>query len=567
MKMKKMRRKELLIGTVAFILAAVIMALCLVSPGVPEPKDFNKILSMWDVCKQREVADRIYVIDCSTFETIEARHLAVSLQGVVARSKPTIFIVTNDMDKKYLEIMKENGKDLVYTDSNGDNWTIETLLKKFKGYVKDDSYVLYKPSENGEGLNVATNYASLYGYLPVPESLEKIAKRAGLTIKEDLTNEEYDVNFQEEFFDEHKNEFQFKAVVSQKYDATGLRDLAIQQGFYVFYVDEDKDTDKFRGKIFEHIGNNVPVLGWAKYEVDYVSQASENGNMVIPSDHCHNNSILASVRCELQDQGHKGTRRHTDKTKHYCALVFSDGDNIQWIQNGYEEYFEKLELKRQFPVTWSISPLMQEFSPFTLNMVYSQATQDDYFIAGVSGAGYIHPTEYPKDALTGYTDVTAATMFKSDLDYVSILDFTPETNGDEKRLEDSLEYYARYSNIKGGVLSLDPDKYAGGQGRVYFVNGKPFISNRLSLWHPDGEGADVTEEWLTQQANIVNEYPVDIKSIDGYSVINVHPWSISVEDMAFFVSQLDKDVELVTLDELMLLVRENVPHETASPSK
>ena len=100
-------------------------------------------------------------------------------------------------------------------------------------------------------------------------------------------------------------------------------------------------------------------------------------------------------------------------------------------------------------------------------------------------------------------------------------------------------------------------------GKIYFANDKPFISNRFSLWHPDGEGTVITEEWLQEQAKIINDYPTDINSINGYSVINVHPWTISIENLAYFVSQLDEDVQLVTLDELLTMVGENIPHKTA----
>ncbi|MBQ4604249.1 MAG: hypothetical protein IJB16_06560, partial [Clostridia bacterium] len=98
-----------------------------------------------------------------------------------------------------------------------------------------------------------------------------------------------------------------------------------------------------------------------------------------------------------------------------------------------------------------------------------------------------------------------------------------------------------------------------------FVNNKPFITYRLSLWHPDGEGATMTNEWLDEQAAIVNSYPADINSINGYSVINIHPWTVSIENLAYFVSQLDDGIVLVTLDELMAMIEKNVPHQNARP--
>lgn len=557
--------KKVIIPVVAIILIFAVVVGVFSTSKIPEPKSAEEISHLGDFIEDFKTEDSLYVIDSGTFKSIEERHLAVSLQGIVAKKTPLIFIITNDMDRKYLEKISESGIELIYNDKKGEQWTIATLLKEFKDYIGDNGYTLYTESEKGEGLNIATNLASLYGWLPVHKSLEKLAKDADLELKEDLLEKEYNVALQEEYFEKYKNEFNCKAVVSLKYEATGLRDLAIQQGFYMFYIDDDEDTDELRSKIIDYAGDNVPVLGWAKYEVEYVTQASENGNMVIPSDHSHNNSFLASFDYKIPEQPHNQTKEYTDKTKHYCALVFSDGDNVQWIQNGYSEYFEKLSLKTQFPITWSFSPFMQEFSPVTANMVYSSATENDYFIAGVSGAGYMHPTEYPLDALAEFTDLTSSMMAKNGLSYVSILDNTPDGFVDDKIIEHRLGYYARYDNIKGGVLSLDPERYEGGKGKVYFANDKPFVSNRLSLWHPDGEGANVTEEWLKEQADIVNSYPADIETINGYSVINVHPWTISVENLAYFVSQLDDDVQLVTLDELLTMVGNNIPHKTVTP--
>lgn len=557
--------KKIIIPVVAVVLIVAVLIGTFSGTKIPEPKSNEEIASLGDFIEEFKTEEKLYVVDSGTFKSIEERHLAVSLQGVVAKKAPLIFIITNDMDRKYLEKISESGIELIYNDKNGNPWIISTLLNEFKDFIGDNGYALYKESEKGEGLNIATNLATLYGWLPVHKSLENFAKDAGLELKEDLSEKEYNVALQEEYFEKYKEEFRYKAVVSLKYEATGLRDLAIQQGFYMFYIDDDEDTDKLRGKIIDYAGDNVPVLGWAKYEVEYVSQASENGNMVIPSDHSHNNSFLASFDYEKLEQKHEEANEYTDNTKHYCALVFSDGDNVQWIQNGYSEYFQKLTLEKQFPITWSFSPFMREFSPLTANMVYSSATEKDYFIAGVSGAGYMHPTEYPLDALAEFTDLTSSMMKKSNLNYVSILDATPENFIDDKVMEHRLSYYARYDNIKGGVLSLDPERYEGGKGKVYFANDKPFVSNRLSLWHPDGEGATVTKEWLKEQADIVNSYPADLKTINGYSVINIHPWTISVENLEYFVSQLDDGVQLVTIDELLTMVENNIPHETATP--
>lgn len=551
----------------AVLMSIALFFLSCFTPEMPAAKTDAELEKIGSICQKHELSDKLYVIDVSALQGEGEKHMAIALQGIVAKTNPCIFVRNNQFSNKYLNEIEKSGIEIIFNDENGKPWTLPALLTKFKSYIGDSGYVLYKKSDKAEGLNMATNLAALYGWLPVPENLEQLAIDAGLTLKEDYTKTNYNVLFQWNFFETHKNEFNYNAVMSLQYKVDGLRDLAIQQGFFTFYIDDDEDTNLLRKRVMEYAGDNVPVLGWVKYEVAFVEQASKSGNIALPSDHSHNLSYLSSFRCDIPDQKHSETKEYTDKTKHYCALVFSDGDNLQWIQNGYSEFYQKQNLKNQFPVTWSFPPTLQEFSPVTVKQIYSDASENDYFMAGVSGAGYIHPTEYPWKALTGFTDLTAATMAKSKLSYVQILDGTPDNEFEDKILTDRLEYYARYQNIKGGVLSLDPDRYAGGEGKIYFVNDKPFISYRLSLWHPDGEGANVTTEWLDEQAAIVNSYPADMNSINGYSVINIHPWTVSVENLAYFVSKLDEDVVLVTIDELMEMINENIPHEDAKPAK
>lgn len=548
---------------IAFMTSVLISIIGFFTPAVPEPKTAEELDNMPSYFKEHELPDKLYVVDAGTFDTIDEFHMTVCLQGIVAKDKPQIYIRTNSTDSQYLEKIKKSGIEVIFTDDNGNGWTTETLLKKFRSYVSDSGYVLYRQSDDGIGLNMATNLSTVLGYLAVPESLESLAISSDLTLKEDFSDTKHNAYSQWKIFNKYKNEFNKKAVVHAHSDMKGLRDLAIQQGFFCFYVDDDVDGTWFRKHVLRQSGDNCLSLGWAKYEIQYVKNASENGNSVIPSDHCYNNSFITSFDCEIPEQMHDETKTYTDESKHYCALLFSDGDNVQWIQNGFSEYYQKLALETEFPMTWTFPPILQEMSPIVCNRILSDSTVNDYFIAGVSGAGYMHPSEYPYKALSQFTDITASMMVKSDLEYISVLDNLEDNVFKEARLVESFRYYARYDNIKGGVVYLDPDRYASGKGKVYFVDDKPFVCARLSLWYPSNEMSSVTKEWVEEQADIVNSYPADINSINGYSIVNVHPWSMSIKNLEYFVKNLDEDVVLVTVDELLEMIKENIPHNNA----
>lgn len=548
----------------AFFMSIIVFLLSTVTPAPPDAVNPEEIRNLSDITEEIPISDTIYVLDSGMFANNHERITATLFQGIVAKKMPSVYITSCSLDSKYLNAFQDMGHKISRTDENGDKWTLGKLIEKLRSYITDSGYILYN-SENRGSLNIATNYATLEGWLPVSEETEALAINAGLSLKKDISRDNCNTAYQWMFFEQNKNRFSDKAVIHQSEEVTGLRDIAIQQGFFTFFCHEDMTAETlFRKRVLSFFGDNTHILGWAIYEVAFVDSISKEGNMVSPADHAHNNSILSSVRSEdIHQTAVKNT--YTDPTKHYVALVMSDGDNIQWIQNGFSEYFRKISLTENFPMTWSFPPLLADLSPLTAQLVYSAAGENNYFISGVSGAGYIHPTQYPEKALAGFTDITAAAMLQSDMKYVQILDKTPENAAEEFRLTSALRYYTRYDNIEGGILSLDPARYAGGHGKVYFVDGKPFLTYRMSLWHPSGNMQEVTKDWLRQQADIINSYPADINSINGYSVINIHPWTISTESLSYFVSCLDEDITLVTADEIMEMISNNIPKENASP--
>ena len=92
-------------------------------------------------------------------------------------------------------------------------------------------------------------------------------------------------------------------------------------------------------------------------------------------------------------------------------------------------------------------------------------------------------------------------------------------------------------------------KYAAKHGSVYWKNGMPFVTCRFSLW--ETTGANIAAQ--------VNACEKDPTSINGYSVINVHPWSTSYTDVVELVKNLDENTIVVTADNFFKMIRANVP--------
>lgn len=531
-------------------------------PGTPsEPKSEAELYEMADIFEKYELSDEIYVVNGGV--STDERAAIQSLQGLVARDKATIFINYGQDSATELAFLENAGCKLIYTDKNGENWTLKNLIPLFNSYITDNSYVLFTSTETTEQINMAFNYTTVYGCLAVPESCEETVNVLGMKKAYDLTENKITVIDQEKFYEEHKELFRTDALVHQNYMVSGLRDFAVQQNIFIAYAMDSNYVERtFRDKLLTELEPSSIVFGWCQYEVKFTESVSSFGHYVIPSDHCFNMTILNA--CEPQQISEKKdiNAPELDPEKHYIAIVYSDGDNAQWVSNGYREFHIWQSFGLDTPVTWTFPPLMNEFSPVAVKKATDKLGNCS-FITGPSGAGYARVSKMSAEKLEAYSEFTAATMLASGLTTMTLLD---EPLGLPDFLwENKLSYFTRYDNIKGGILQIDPTRYAGGEGKVFFVDDKPFVSVRLSLWYPSGNADDVTNEWLKEQAEIVNNYSANISSISGYSVINVHPWTVGPDDLAYFVSQLDDGVEVISADELIAAVTANVPHKTAKP--
>ena len=532
-------------------------------PASPETGSIDGLTDTTQFIERVECADEIYVVEAGKLSDSEV-NTAICLQGLVNKDKAKLYIVNSDTYRKYLEMYEEAGKTLVKTNGQGQEWTLKLLIEEFKDYIKDGGYTLYRNSELGEGVNVACNYATAKGWLAIPTELKDFAEECGLTMKLDISSDTYNYSFQKKHYKILKDSFTNKAIAHVKGDVQGVRDLAIQQNMWITFSEVGTSGESFLKSILNDMGTNIGVMGWGDTEIHFVRFLSKLGDYVIPMDHSRNNSYIANFTFDSIKQPKQTANITADPSKHYMAIVFSDGDNSQWIQNGYAEYYDKLKLQNDFKMTWTFPIIQQEVSPASIKMCYDNATENNYFIGGVSGIGYINPSVYNGDELDNFTTYTAAAIAKSDMRVVTILDSIDDTYR-IPRLEKTFSYYTRFDNIDGAIVMLDPNKYAAAEGKVWFRNDKPLISVRHSLWYSNNESRILPEGWIEEQLEVCNSFPADITSINGYSVINVHPWSVSVESLQEFVNGLDEHIELVTVDELIKLVSENVPHTDATP--
>ncbi len=490
----------------------------------------------------------VYVLNFADM-TDEERAVAVCLQGIVNRSRKCLLI---DADN-YVSYV--SGVEKISID-------VYSATQKFLGLL--NGMAVYKLDCHDVGINMAATYAAATDALGVPDVLVSKFADLGLSVNVDLREiDGSNAERQRKVFDLCYDKLNKNGLIHQVVNGNNfhirLRDLGICNRWACVYTGESEGDRAFRQYVLSKLNKNIPVYGWNDDEIAFIKDISQFGDYALPSDWSLNHSFFGKSDTSLKQKLH-GNASRVPSNKHYVALVVSDGDNIQWLERDFavtSSYGQRLETDCSYKMSWTFSPSLVSVCPAGAKYIVDRA-KEDYFISGVSGIGYANCLSYPRKYLDEFAMQTAIAMAKSDLSVLCMLDNVAET-ADEKSVVDRLHCFTKFDTIKGGIWELDPDRYGSGQGKVWWSDGKPFVSVRFTLWYPTCNMADVTTDWLDEIAAKVNSMPIAPSSECGYSVVNVHPWTMNQQSVDYFVSKLDKSkVELVYADELIELMKKNV---------
>ncbi|QWB95489.1 hypothetical protein KHQ89_05920 [Mycoplasmatota bacterium] len=348
------------------------------------------------------ILENVYVIHMSDLKSNDEILLAVSLQGILAQNKASVYIINSgDASIYWLDSLN-----ITYH-------TIDNVWDLLDMYIDEIpmSYVLYEL--NTESVNVATTLSGVERLLMVTVKIEDEAINHGLTLTRDVRDR--DTRWVIENF---KNSINFNAVATQPINNLANRDFIIsQKGLILTHIQNDLEGYE------DLIPDDTPMLGWGVDEVSDVEYLSTQGITTIASDHAWNISFLSQVKPTTFKQL-KDDSIPQDLNKHFVSFIMTDGDNIQWLL-GNDHFFDEKrygnENRGDVPMGWTIAPLMYTLAPSALNAYYEHATLNDEMIGGPSGIGYINPDVYPSDALLINAKRTNDYYEALDLDYMTII--------------------------------------------------------------------------------------------------------------------------------------------------
>lgn len=435
-----------------------------------------------------------------------------------------------------------NEINMVYGKANEDV-TLSEMLEDFKAEI-GTGYVLFDESSSAS-VNCARSIAGVKQVVMIDESLKEWADSNGLEQKYDARE-----MTEQECFESYRDEFDNGGLVQQNGSNVQLTDYAIACKYFCYFVTDQKPASlTFRNEV-QNWCSGCAVYGWCPLdEGTDVSFSSRYGSFTLASDYCYNMSVFACTEFfgldyfEQPNQPSDISGYSTDK--HYITIVNSDGDNLQCWYGGTFEADKYMGAERgDFPMGWSVSPALYSLGPNIIDHTYRNAKAGDRFVCSVSGLGYTYPMSYTAEALARYCAILDEYLGATDLSVVKILD-----NG---LPEQTIEAYSKMENAKGFLYCTYSDSYVGEHGSVYWSeNGKPFVSCRATMWNSSAEAI----------AEQINAYPADATTIEGYTYVNLHVWSMDYNDVKAMVELLDEDVVVVDPDTFIELITKNVPHE------
>jgi hypothetical protein len=475
------------------------------------------------------VPDTLYSIDSPAYATTKLLTIS-TLQGLLAKTKPQIYQSYNNGAIYWLnDLVRNHG--IVVNTSYKRNFS--GLITHFKDHIK--GYIICTPGTNS--VNVAISLCGLTESVAITADNVDLFKSLGIPETADVRDKD-----EAWFFENYGDQINKNILIYQiedKYDF--LSDYSVFGNMITFYEPLSGSTSR---AIMRSMNPQSAVLGWGDSEFDLVNRSSGYNIFVHPADWAKNLSTLSNFNVDLKQKHHTTTAK-SPAGVHTVCFLFSDGDNVQWMLNEFatNTRWYGSGNRNKVNLGWTIPPALAEAAPTLLERMYALAdtssTGKDYFVAGPSGLGYMYPDNY-KD-LNGYTELLDRYMEKADLGIVNIIGSSDSDSYLEPFLKqphtDALFFYF-FSN------------YSGGAGKVKWVANKPVIYARYNFW--DGF------ESVTSLAAKINKGSRDINSSAAYSLIPVHNWSRSVDDVIACVNLLDDDVRVVAPDEFVALIKQNL---------
>jgi len=487
----------------------------------------------------------IYYIEKS-YLTNTQQVMFQTLQGLVARNRPQLFIRTNSNGLWLNDLASRYGIGNTNIASiDGPAGPVAWALDNYSNYY--DSYILCDAYNDPDSLTAAICLASA-----LPSSIVVHVTDQSLMTSRNVPLS-YDARGHDEkwVWDQFSEAYTKKAIFVQRNDITihgaFLRDLPVTLGALTWWHPNLNYTEE----VFSQYRANIPCFGWdsavAPGEGNAIAYHSEHNMYTAVTDWMLDLSLyagMASIEPEIEFTQPCSDNTYTPEDNvHYVAFCMSDMDNTNtvfsadgWAQNSLRYGNSH---RGEFAMGWGMPPIMMKIGPTIMKWWYDNAYETDCFIGYCSGLDYFNPSKFPELEL--HMSHLDKYLRKADLSTMCILDnFSGTLNSETYEVG---HLYGQLESLRGFFLGYD--KY---NGAIHWFNGKPMVTGRYALWKDRRVG--ICNNGVNLAASI-NALPANPYIENGYTFVIVHAWSYGWDEVATCIDNLDSNVRVVTPNELI----------------
>lgn len=405
------------------VLAVIILFLIIVLSMTPSsnstppgPSALTTNLEVAGRGNLRYNCSEVYVLDVRGW-SLEDLVTAVSLQGLVNRDAPRLYLVYSDGDAKLARYAVEELLGCQMQETRSLRW----LIEKYRSHVK--GIVIYDPNLL-DTLNLAITLAGLNDALILHPASIKLVGGLDLPVVADLRGRYVDkIQVYEDVY--KLLPMTNKSSIAVIYTGVvNMADYAIKHRMAVVGLSplpEDKDERSLLEKILEaHPGRLAfgffPKGGTGEYYG--VNLLSRYGKTLIVTIHASSLSFTEHLYplLEVPQQGDPEPFI-PDSNGVYAAIFISDGDNIAFLQHLLlTDSWWYHPLRGSIPIGWTVNPWIARLAPNLLVLLREEATANDEIVAGVAVAGHMNPTLMPEEALENLSKAVKPVVEKAGLD-------------------------------------------------------------------------------------------------------------------------------------------------------
>ena len=381
----------------------------------------------------------LYVVNLTgtNYYTNYSVYTLVTLQGLVNRRVPRLYIIFEPIDQEWLNLVVK------YLHVKVKYVSMDEAIRMFSGYAK--GYIVYDPSVPAT-LNVANTLSGIYDCVVVAPNYVNCVKSLGITkecmslvgmFKSNL--EAYERAFENLW---NKTNHRILVIANPQIDyqypppnppQIAFRDYATALKLLVVYLDAQNSTQStLLTKILKAMPKETDVTGWYEDEEwPYMDLVSKYGKFVTVLTHHYgpltfpNPTVWSGLYPPVKFVQLSLPPIRLSRLAHggiYVTFYVTDGDNLQWDYSLLTLWSSPC--RPNAPVAFTISPYLVNIAPFIAWYYNMTMSANNTFISGPSGAGYVYPIYMSKSGLIAYLNLTLRYFNMSNLWFTEMLGYS-----------------------------------------------------------------------------------------------------------------------------------------------